>query len=66
MMDDNHGLSIIRQAQLTGISWGSVYYLPRPINLSVQKLMRRIDRLHLEHPFMSARMLRDQLNRVGR
>jgi putative transposase len=32
--------------------------------------MRRIDELHLEHPFMGARMLRDQLNRerydVGR
>lgn len=28
-------------------------------------LMRRIDELHLEHPFMGARMLRDQLNRAG-
>ena len=27
--------------------------------------MRRIDELHLEHPFMGARMLRDQLNRSG-
>ena len=27
--------------------------------------MRRIDLLHLEHPFMGARMLRDQLNRAG-
>jgi putative transposase len=27
--------------------------------------MRRIDVLHLEHPFMGARMLRDQLNRDG-
>ena len=27
--------------------------------------MERIDKLHLEHPFMGARMLRDQLNRVG-
>jgi putative transposase len=27
--------------------------------------MRRIDELHLEHPFMGARMLRDQLNRAG-
>lgn len=26
-------------------------------------LMRRIDELHLEHPFMGARMLRDQLDR---
>ena len=27
--------------------------------------MRRIDELHLRHPFMGARMLRDQLNRAG-
>ena len=27
--------------------------------------MRRIDELHLEHPFMGARMLRDQLDRAG-
>ena len=65
MIDGNHALSLSRQAQLAGISRGSVYYLPRPVNLSVQILMRRIDQLHLEHPFMGARMLRDQLNREG-
>ena len=27
--------------------------------------MRRIDELHLQHPFMGARMLRHQLNRQG-
>jgi len=27
--------------------------------------VRRIDELHLQHPFMGARMLRDQLNRQG-
>ena len=55
MIDGNHALSISRQAQLAGISRGSVYYLPRPVNLSVLMRMRRIDQLHLEHPFMGAR-----------
>ena len=27
--------------------------------------MRQVDELHLQHPFMGARMLRDQLNRAG-
>jgi hypothetical protein len=27
--------------------------------------MRRIDKLHLEHPFAGARMLRDMLRREG-
>jgi len=50
---------------LVGISRGSVYYQPRSVADTDLALMRRIDALHLEHPFMGARMLRDQLNRVG-
>ena len=65
MIDGHHALSISRQAQLAGISRGSVYYLPRPVSPADLALMRRIDELHLEHPFMGARMLRDQLNREG-
>ena len=65
MIDGKHALSISRQAQLAGISRGSVYYLPRPVSPADLALMRRIDPLHLEHPFMGARMLRDQLNRGG-
>jgi putative transposase len=70
MIDSHHALSISRQAQLAGISRGSVYYVPKSVGAADLVLMRRIDELHLEHPFMGARMLRDQLNRerfdVGR
>jgi len=65
MIDVHHALSISRQAQLVGITRGSVYYLPKPVSAADLALMRRIDELHLEHPFMGARMLRDQLNRAG-
>ncbi len=65
MIDGHHALSISRQAQLAGISRGSVYYLPRPFSATDLALMRRIDALHLEYPFMGTRMLRDQLNRAG-
>ena len=65
MIDRNEELSVTRQAQLLGISRGSVYYLPRPVSEADLALMRRIDELHLEHPFMGARMLRDQLHREG-
>jgi len=54
-----------RQAQLVGISRGSLYYQPRPVSAVDLELMRRMDELHLEHPFMGARMLRDQLVRSG-
>ena len=70
MIDRGHDLPITRQAELLAISRGSVYYLPRPVSDADLALMRRIDELHLEHPFMGARMLRNQLHReavhVGR
>jgi putative transposase len=65
MIDRDHQLSITRQAQLLNISRGMVYYLPQPVSPAELALMRRIDELHLEHPFMGARMLRDQLVRQG-
>lgn len=65
MINRDHDLPITRQAQLLGISRGSVYYLPRPVSDADLALMRRIDELHLEHPFMGARMLRRMLQREG-
>ncbi len=65
MIDREHMLPITRQASLLGISRGSVYYLPQPISPADLALMRKIDELHLEHPFLGARMLRDQLARQG-
>ncbi len=65
MIDRTHDLSVKRQAELMGISRGTVYYLPRPVSEADLALMRRLDELHLEHPFMGARMLRDQLHREG-
>jgi putative transposase len=65
MIDRDHALTVTRQAELLGISRGSVYYLPRPVSEADRALMRRIDELHLEHPFMGARMLRRQLRQAG-
>jgi putative transposase len=65
MIDRDHEVSLARQAELLGISRGSAYYVPKPVPDSDLALMRRIDELHLEHPFMGARLLRDTLNREG-
>jgi len=65
MIDRDHKLSITRQASLLNISRGTVYYLPQPISPADLALMRRLDELHLEHPFMGARQLRRQLGREG-
>ena len=42
-----------------------MYYLPKPMSEANLKRMRRIDALHLEHPFAGARMLRDLLRQDG-
>ena len=65
MIDREDALPIKQQAQLVGISRSSVYYQAHPVSASDLELTRRLDELHLEHPFMGARMLQDQLNRAG-
>ena len=65
MIKPDHQLSIKRQAELLNIARGSAYYVPREASEADQRLMRRIDELHLEHPFAGSRMLRDMLQREG-
>jgi len=65
MIDPSHPLPLVKQAEVLGISRASVYYLPRSVSERDLALMRRIDELHLEHPFAGSRMLRDMLNREG-
>jgi putative transposase len=65
MIDREHDLPITRQAELIGLPRSTVYYLPAPVSAADLALMRRIDELHLEHPYAGARMLRDMLKREG-
>lgn len=65
MIDSKHELSVARQAQLVGISRAAVYYAPRPIPEEDLELQRRIDELHLEHPFAGSRTLKRLLVREG-
>jgi putative transposase len=65
MIDPTHEVSITRQAELLGISRAAVYYVPRPISEADLELQRRIDALHLEHPFAGARTLKKLLRRQG-
>lgn len=65
MIDRKHPLSIVKQAEAVGISRASVYYVPRPISAQDLALMRRIDELHLQHPFMGARQFKRELSKEG-
>ncbi len=65
MIRRDHELPIKRQAELVGISRGSVYYRPRPVGEADLKAMRAMDELHLEYPFAGARMLSGLLKPLG-
>ena len=65
MIDRSDKLPVVRQCQLLGLSRASVYYTPQPVSESDLALMRRIDELHLNHPFAGTRMLRDLLREEG-
>ncbi len=70
MIDRGHALPVSQQVRLVGIARSSAYYRARPVSEVDQRLMRRIDELHLEFPFagarMLARLLRRESHEVGR
>jgi putative transposase len=65
MIDRTHKLPVVRQCQLLELSRATAYYQATPVSATELALMRRIDALHLDHPFAGARMLRDLLRRAG-
>ena len=65
MIDPEDELPISKQVEILQISRSSVYYKPRPVSEADLWLMRRIDELHLNHPFAGSRMLRDLLRQQG-
>ena len=65
MIDRKHKLPVSQQCPLLGLARSTAYYTPRETSPADLALMRRMDELHLEHPFAGARMLRDLLRPEG-
>ena len=65
MIDRTHDLPVTRQCQILELARSTAYYEPVPTSSEDLVLMRRIDELHLEHPFAGSRMLRDLLRQKG-
>ncbi len=63
-------MPVTTQCELLGLSRSSVYYRPRGVSGADLCLMRRLDELHLEHPFLGARklarLLKDEGHTLGR
>ncbi len=60
-VDRCHGLPISRQCEVLDISRSSAYRGPAGVNNADIDLMRKLDELHLRHPFKGSRRLRDDL-----
>jgi putative transposase len=48
-------LSVRRQCELLGVGRSGLYYEPEATSTDELALMRRIDELHLRHPFYGSR-----------
>ena len=63
-------MPITTQCQLLGLSRSSLYYRTREVSACDLTLMRRLDELHLEHPFLGSRkltrLLTDEGHAIGR
>jgi putative transposase len=65
MIARNHRLSVARQCELLALPRSTFYYQPAGVPGRDLALMRQLDELHLEHPWMGSRSLHDQLRRAG-
>jgi putative transposase len=65
MIDRDHQLPISRQCRILSLPRSTAYYAAQPVSDENMALMRRIDKLHLEHPFAGSRMLRAMLKLEG-
>jgi len=65
MIDAEHDLPLTRQADLLDISRSTIYYEAAGPSERDLEIMREIDRLHMDYPYMGARMLRDTLRLAG-
>jgi putative transposase len=65
LIDRGAKISIVRQCELLDLCRSRLYYRPRLVPEVDLRLMRRIDELHLAHPFLGARKLAELLRREG-
>jgi putative transposase len=65
MIAPEAGLSVTRQCALLGIARSSVYYRPRPVAAEELDLLKRLDRIFINHPVYGSRRLQVALLREG-
>ena len=66
LVESGTQLSMRRQCELLGVNRSSLYYEPVEPDAEELALMRRMDALHLKHPFFGSRMMTQTLKAEGR
>lgn len=65
MINKEHPLPITRQCKLLNLSRSGIYYKPVPTKDKDIELMRVIDEIHLEEPYLGSRGMKNILKRRG-
>ena len=65
MIDRESSVSLVKQCQLLGISRSSLYYQPVAVSDEDLELLRLIDEIHLQRPFIGSRRMVDELGDLG-
>jgi putative transposase len=65
MIVKEHQLSITKQCQILQLSRSSVYHMPAPVREKDRELMRLIDEIHLEEPYLGSRGIKSVLRMRG-
>ncbi len=65
LVEANEPLSMRVQCELLGINRSGLYYEPVEPDADQLALMRRMDELHLKHPFFGSRMMTQTLKAAG-
>ena len=65
MVKENHPLPRTRRCELLELPRSTIYYQPNPARDADQALMKLIDRVHTDRPFLGSRRIVDALGDQG-
>lgn len=65
MINGEHPLPLTRQCRLLNLSRSCIYYTPVLVSDKDRDLMRLMDEIHLEYPFMGSRGIKNELWNKG-
>jgi putative transposase len=65
MIDKEHTMPITRQCHILQLSRSSIYYTSCPLNDTDRELIRLIDEIHLEEPYLGSRGMKNALRMRG-